>query len=399
MPLAELLVVHRFVTSDDQLRRLCAELADAPAIAFDTEFVSEHTYRPELCLLQVAAAGQLVVVDTKVVRDLNPFWELLTTPGRESIVHAGREEVSFCWEAVGRPPAGLFDVQLAAGLIGYEYPAGYGTLVNRIMRKTLHKRETRTDWRRRPLSPHQIDYALDDVRDLETIRNEIHGELARLGRLAWLETETRDWLESLDRSRDRERWRRVSGSSGLSSRELAIVRQLWQWREAEAERRDAPPRRILRDDLIIELAKRRGADEKQIRAVRGLDRGDLRPFIPGIAQAIAAALALPAEDLPKDVRRESNQHLATVGQFLSSALASICRSARVAPGIVGTTQDVRDLVIYRLTGGKNCQAPLLARGWRAEVVGQLFEELLSGQVSIRIRDPLSDEPLAFDRVE
>jgi hypothetical protein len=99
------------------------------------------------------------------------------------------------------------------------------------------------------------------------------------------------------------------------------------------------------------------------------------------------------------VRRESNQHLATVGQFLSSALASICRSARVAPGIVCNTQDVRDLVTYRLAGGTDGDVPLLARGWRAKVVGQLFEDLLSGKVSIRIRDPLSEEPLAFDRIE
>lgn len=390
------------LTTDDQLRRLCVEIADAPAIAFDTEFVSEHTYRPELCLLQIAAGDQLVAVDTMTVRDLSPFWELLAAPERETIVHAGREEICFCLEAIGRPPARLFDVQLAAGLIGFEYPAGYGTLISRLLGKTLHKRETRTDWRRRPLSAHQIDYALDDVRDLRKIRDLLHAQLERLGRLEWLASETRDWLDELDLSRDRERWRRVSGGSGLGGRDLAVVRELWRWREAEAQRRDLPARRILRDDLIVELAKRRASDEKQIRAVRGFERSDLQRLVPSISQAIATALALPAEELPQSVRRESNQHLATVGQFLSSALASICRSAHVAPNLACNAQDVRDLVSYRLAeGGKGetSNPPLLAQGWRAEVIGQLFDDLLKGKLAIRIQDPLSDEPLSFEKVD
>lgn len=397
---SELLVDHSILTSDEEVRELCAELADAPEIAFDTEFVSEHTYRPELCLLQVATAKRLVAVDTLQVRELTPFWELLASPDRETIVHAGREEVCFCLEAIGRPPARLFDVQIAAGLAGFEYPAGYGTLINRLLGKTLHKRETRTDWRRRPLTPHQIDYAMDDVRDLQKIRNLLHDELERLGRLEWLASETADWLAELDLSRDRERWRRVSGCSGLSSRELGIVRELWRWREAEAQRRDLPARRVLRDDLIVELSKRRAADEKQIRAVRGLERSDLQRLVPGISKAIAVALALTPDELPQSVRRESNQHLATVAQFLSSALASICRSARVAPSLACNAQDVRDLVSYRLAGGENGSSqepPLLARGWRAEVIGQMFDDLLKGKLAIRIKDPLSEDPLSFDR--
>jgi ribonuclease D len=395
----EPLVPHRILTSDDELRSLCAELADAPAIAFDTEFVSEHTYRPELCLLQIATPNRLVAVDTLAVTELTPFWDLLVNSQRETIVHAGREEICFCLEAVGRPPARLFDVQLAAGLAGFEYPAGYGTLIHRLLGKTLHKRETRTDWRRRPLSAHQIEYALDDVRDLESIRDLLHAELARLGRLEWLAVETKSWLEELDLARERERWRRVSGCSGLSARDLAIVRELWRWRETEAQRRNLPSRRILRDDLLVELAKRRAADEKQIRAVRGLERGDLQRMLPGISEAISKALALPPSELPPAIRRDSNQHLATVGQFLSSALASICRSARVAPNLVCNTQDVRDLVSYRLSEEANGDPPLLAQGWRAEVVGQLFDELLRGKRAIRIRDPLSDDPLTFDLVD
>ncbi|MEX0977575.1 MAG: ribonuclease D, partial [Pirellulales bacterium] len=150
------------ITSDAQLREFCRELADAPAIAFDTEFVSEHTYRPQLCLIQVAAGDRMAVIDPQAVRDVTPFWEWVASPGHDTIVHSGREELLFCLAAVGRPPARLFDVQIAAGLVGYEYPAGYGSLMYKLLGTRLHKGETRTDWRRRPLSSSQISYALDD---------------------------------------------------------------------------------------------------------------------------------------------------------------------------------------------------------------------------------------------
>ena len=144
---------------------------------------------------------------------------------------------------------------------------------------------------------------------------------------------------------------RVSGINGLSNRSLAIVRELWRWREAEAARRDSPVRRVFRDDLIVELAKRRSADLKQIRAVRGLERGDLQRLLPKIGEHIALALDLPESELPRSERREMPNQLNLLGQFLSSALSSICRSAQIAPSIVGTASDVRDLIAYRLGYG------------------------------------------------
>ncbi|MFM7035452.1 MAG: ribonuclease D, partial [Planctomycetia bacterium] len=140
------------VTTDSQLARLVERLAAHDHVAFDTEFVSEHTYRSELCLIQVAAPGLLAVIDTLAVRELDPFWRLLTTPGRTTVVHAGREEMGFILHAIGERPAKLFDVQLAAGLVDHDYPAGYAAIVRRLLNVQTNKAETRTDWRRRPLS-------------------------------------------------------------------------------------------------------------------------------------------------------------------------------------------------------------------------------------------------------
>lgn len=390
---------HEHITTDRQLEEFCQRLTDAPSIAFDTEFVSEHTYRPELCLIQVAAGDSLAVIDPLGIKDVTPFWRLLAAPGHETLVHAGREELLFCLGATGQAPHDLFDIQIAAGLIGYEYPAGYGSLMYKLLGKRLNKGETRTDWRRRPLSSGQIEYALDDVRYLDEMATRLRNRLTELGRISWLADEMTTWQRDVTATRSSERWWKVSGISGLSRRSLAVVRELWRWREGEAERRDCPTRRVLRDDLIIELAKRRNGDVKQIRAIRGMERGDLQRALPVMSAAIERALAIEDDDLPQPQAREGPSQLAVLGQFLSSALGSICRSAELAPSIVGTASDVRELVAYRLGMSTNAgEPPLLGRGWRAEVVGRLIEDLLDGRVAIRIRDPHADEPLAFEEL-
>jgi ribonuclease D len=391
---------YDWITSDSELQQYCSDLAKTTVIGFDTEFVSEDTYRPHLCLVQVAAAGRLAVIDPLAVRDLTPFWQVVAAPGHETVVHAGREELLFCAAAVGQRPSELFDLQIAAGLVGYEYPVGYGSLMNRLLGEKLHKGETRTDWRRRPLSVQQIEYALDDVRYLEPMRNKLQSRLETLGRTAWMTDEMASWQDDVEASMTRERWRRVSGISGLSARSLAIVREIWRWREEESQRRDQPTRRVLRDDLIVELAKRRSADPKQMRAVRGFERGDLVRAMPKISDAISRALALPDDELPQAPSRNVSEQFSVLGQFVSSALGSICRTANLAPSIVGTASDVRDLIAYRLkvSGADWDGPPALARGWRAQVVGRLIDDLLAGKLAIRISDPFADEPLAFEPV-
>jgi len=387
------------ITSDQHLRDFCESIAAAPIVAFDTEFVSEDSFLPELCLIQLAAAGRLAIVDPLEVRDLSPLWDILTNPNTETLVHAGREEFRFIGRYSGKRPARWFDVQIAAGLIGLEYPASYATLSAKLLGKNISKDETRTDWRRRPLTQRQLEYALLDVADLDAIRDVLHQRLSKLGRLSWLDAELAAWQQDLIEFETGERWRRLGGIASLPPRALAAVRELSNWRDAEAERRNQPARRILRDDLLIEIAKRLTADQKRIRAVRGMERGDLQRYLPRLAQCMEQALALRENELPRLARKSSRPQLNLLGQFLSTALGSICRSAQVAPSLAGTAQDVRDLIAYRLKlgGFENGELPLLAQGWRAEVVGQVIDHLLAGDLAVRIADPLDDEPLVFER--
>ena len=378
------------------MAEFCDKLADVPWIALDTEFVAERSYRPLLCLVQVATRDDVAIIDPLAVGDVTPFWEVLAAPGHETIVHAGRGEIEFCLRAVTRQPEDLFDTQIASGMVGIEYPASYRTLIERLLAEKPNKDETRTDWRRRPLSERQIRYAIDDARHLVALRDAIAARLDALGRWPWLREEMATWQEDVEQSLTHDRWRRVSGNSGLDRTSLAIVRELWQWREATAERRDCSPRHVLRDDLIVELAKRKTADVKRIHAVRGLERGDLKRLLPAIAAAIERALALPEDQRPDRPKFAPMPQLAVLGQFLFSALGSLCRQLHLAPGLTGNPNDVRELVAYRTAGWKPQKPPRLASGWRAEVIGRTFDDLLSGKLAIRVDDPTSEHPLAIE---
>lgn len=391
-------VQYEHITTERELADFCDALSGATTIAFDTEFVSEDSYRPHLCLVQVATAGRLAVIDSIAIKDMTPFWDRLASGDHQTIVHAGRQELCFSLHAIGKRPHRLFDIQLAAGMVGLEYPAAYSTLVSKLLRKRLGKGETRSDWRRRPLSSRQIDYALQDVVYLEQIRDMLTEQLESLKRVAWLDDEMDRWQSKIETAETREKWQSVSKTSGLPPRALAVVRALWQWRESEAERQDRPPRRILRDDLIAELARRRSGDIEEIGNVRGLNRRGKQRYLAPISRCIEEALALPDNELPRARGRNSTRpELNILGQFLATALGSICRQKQVAPGLVGTVQDVRDFVASRLGMSDSAgHPPALSCGWRSEVVGHTIEDLLNGKLVIRVSDPRAEHPLIYE---
>ena len=386
---------YEHVVTQQQLVEFCDSLRDASTIAFDTEFISEDSYKAELCLIQVASEDRLAIVDPLAVDDVNPFWELLAADGHETIVHSGRQEFLFCTEAIGRRPQGWFDIQLAAGFVGTEFPAAYGSLISKLLNQRLSKGETRTDWRRRPLSQRQLEYALQDVLYLQPIRNLLMRQLDQLGRSSWVAQELAAWQDALVAVDQQERWRRVTGISALSRRSLAVVRELWRWRDSEARRRNSLAKRVLRDDLIVELARRKSADPRQIRAVRGMERGNLKRHLDQLAESIDRALALPESECPRLPRANSNNtsQYNLLGQFLNTALGCICRSAKLAPTLVGTVQDVRDLIAYRLKDTPDQPPPVLTQGWRAEVVGAMLDDLLTGKCALRIADASGEHPL------
>ncbi|NOX56920.1 MAG: ribonuclease D, partial [Planctomycetes bacterium] len=251
---------------------LCLQIRHAGEVAFDTEFISDDYYRPRLCLLQFAFADRCVSVDPLRVEDLGSWWSIMADRRTTVVTHAGREEVRFCLRETGLAPRRLVDVQIAQGLRSRAYPLSYENLVARVLGRRLHGSETRTDWSRRPLSPQQVAYALDDVRYLLPIWHQQRADLERRNRLEWAESEFERMVSEVQEERSGASWRRVSGLHRLRPRELAVARELIRWREQKAAELDRPVRRVLRDDLIIELARRRPRTPQEVLATRGMKR-------------------------------------------------------------------------------------------------------------------------------
>ncbi|MDR2642989.1 MAG: HRDC domain-containing protein, partial [Planctomycetaceae bacterium] len=249
-----------FVTQPSELRDLVWRLRDVPAIAYDTEFISEGQYSSLLCLVQVAAGGIHAIIDPLAIGNLDPFWNLICNGDREVIVHACRCEMEFCHRAIGVLPKRLFDVQLAAAFTEAEYPIGFRSLLDRTLHIDLPKEESRTAWNKRPLTARQIEYAIGDVLYLEQIAEILKQQLTNSNRLHWYESEISEMQSRLVHDFTNVRWRHISKASSLNSRELAILREVWIWRDQVARKRNSPPARFLRDDLLIELARRKTSD-------------------------------------------------------------------------------------------------------------------------------------------
>lgn len=384
-----------FIDSAQALENLCARLATKRCIAFDTEFVSEDRYRPQLCLIQVAAEEIVAIIDPFLMERTEPFWDLLTEPGRTIIAHAAREETRFAYRFTGKKIPGLFDTQLAAGFVGLEFPASLGNLVQRLLGKTLPKGETRTNWRTRPLTDAQLRYAACDVTDLEEMYHKLAAQVEKAGRRTWLDEESDLVQQRTIDAENTESWRRVSGASGLPIRQLEIIRQLWRWRDRRAQKLDIPSRRVMRDDLMVELAKRQAADVKKIRAIRGMEGRQYSDHYDDIARAIQVALSMDESELPRRPRGTREVVSPMLSQFLTTSIACVCRQHRMAPMIVGNTDDVRELIGYELDRHNGDELPSLLQGWRGEIVGTPFRELLAGRLAIRVANVRETQPLEF----
>jgi ribonuclease D len=389
---------YQIIANQTDLDAFCKRAADSPFIGFDTEFVSENCYRPILCLVQAATESEIAIIDALSINDINPFWELLSTGNQVTITHAAREEFLFCYRAVGRRPKNLFDMQLAAGMIGFEYPAAYANLVNRVLGISVDKGETRTDWSKRPLSNAQLNYAIQDVIHLKPIYDSMIRELTRMNRLEWLREETSIWLQELEQAEVEPQWQRVNGIAGLNARALAIVRELWIVRDSEAQRKNRSPRRVLPDDLIVELARRGASDAKGLRAIRGFDSRVSASITDRLSKAIATANALPEHELPSKAPRSRSINLGLLGQFLTTALKIVCDREKIAAGVVGSAQDIRDLAAWHMKMVPPNPKPLLATGWRAHIIGQTIEDIIDGSIGIRVNNPRSDDPLDLIRI-
>jgi ribonuclease D len=387
------------IETASELEELVDHLRASGRFAFDTEFVSEETFEPVLCLIQVATRERLAAIDALTVRDLSIFWDVVNDPDVEVVMHAASEDLRICRFQTGKVPGRVYDVQIAAGLVGFGYPLSLVNLIAQALRITVVGGETRTDWRRRPLSAPQLRYALDDVRHLLDLADVLAGKLAEWGRTDWAESEFAHFVDAIQNRVEEDRWRRLPGLHQLNRRALEIARRLAEWRFEEARRTNRPLRQLLRDDLLVAIAKRQPATRRDLEALRDFNRPHLLNKAGEILSVIAQAQAVPPDQLPEaSERHEEGPGLTMVVSLLAAALSQRCAQHKVAAGLVGASNDLKGLIRWHTQGRPEDRRPDLAQGWRRVVCGATLLDVLSGRVALRVVDPLSDVPVSLEPI-
>lgn len=370
-----------FIDSAGHLARFCDTLAGEPWLALDTEFIRERTYYPRLCLIQVATTSSIACIDPLALEDLRPLLERLYDPDCLKVLHAGGQDLEIFHHLVGRPPAPVFDTQIAATLLGHGEQIGYASLVRAELGIDLDKAHTRTDWSQRPLDAAQLEYAADDVRHLRTLYQHLRQRLAELGRLEWLDAEFSELVDP-DRYRPEpaDAWRRVKGHSALRGVQLAVLAALAEWRERQAMNSDRPRKWILSDEVMLDLARQMPGNAERVARVRGLATTTRERHGETLLRLIAEARLLPQSAWPCLPARR-----ATSGgdEALLDMLMALVRLRAAEHGISAQTlASRRDLEAFLEQGN----AAAVCHGWRGHLLARDLNALMSGSVALVVRD-------------
>ncbi|MBI3271240.1 MAG: ribonuclease D [Planctomycetes bacterium] len=370
----------------EEFNELCQALRAGGWFVFDTEFVGEKTYYPRLGLLQIATDDRAAVVDPEEV-NLVPFQELLANPDVLKVVHAGRSDFEIFHQRSGQPPQNVFDTQMAAAMLGYGESISYASLVHQITGVRLSKLETFTDWTQRPLTPEQIEYALDDVRHLTKVYHALVRKLRRSGRTEWVREEFRR-LESpalYEKPEPRDQYKHLKRSGHLTPRNLAVLRELAAWREGAARTRNVPRGQVMRDEVLVEIGRRAITRVAPLRDLRGIHPREVERSGNDIVAAVKTGLAVPDRECPElPKRQEHPAGTATITSLLDAYVKVRAHEVGIAAPLLAT-KDELFRVVDHANGRLDGDAAVL-RGWRRKVIGDDLLALLSGQAGLAL-DP------------
>ncbi len=350
------------ITKQAELEAFAAHLAAAPRVALDTEFLRERTYRAQLCLVQVASSEQASCVDPLALADLGALARVLTAPGVVKVMHASRQDLEVLLPLTGLT-APVFDTQIAAALAGLPAQVGYAEAVRRLLGHELPKAHTRTDWSRRPLSPEQLTYALDDVHYLLPLADRLHEELERRGRLAWLTEELAELSDPGSLSvLPEEAWRRLKGLRDLDAGRERLMRALAAWRERAAVEHDRPRGWILDDAVLREIVQQVPRTTAALEAIPQMPPGLVkRRGAQLLAMVTEAQIEDPPPPLPGRARPDPARVALT--KKLSAIAQAVASELQLAPEVLATRRDLEQLVEGRRDGA-------LLRGWRRGLLGE-----------------------------
>lgn len=367
------------ITNTEELAAVCIRLAQHDYVTVDTEFMRESTFWPILCLIQLAGPEDAVTVDPMADGlDLEPFFTLMRDESVLKVFHAARQDIEIVYHLGKFVPHPVFDSQVAAMVCGFGDSISYDQLVGRVSGARIDKTHRFTDWARRPLTDKQLDYALADVTHLRDVYQFLKANLEEQGRTEWVREEMEVLTSpSTYEMHPENAWKRLK-MRVRKPIELAVMRELAAWREMEAQRRDVPRSRVLKDDAIYELASQQPKDANAMSALRTIPRGFERSKVADeILTVLARALKTPKEDLPELPRGKAAPDGSAAAVDLLKVLLKLTVEAEgVAAKIIATVDDLE-----KIAADDEADVAALS-GWRYELFGSKALKLKRGEISL-----------------
>lgn len=375
--------IHDLITTTPQLEELCARLAESEFVCVDTEFMRENTYWPELCLIQIGNSEEAAAIDPMADGiDLAPLLELLCdNEDVLKVFHAGGQDVEIIYNLTGTTPHPIFDTQIAMMAVSQSEQIGYANLVESWLGLTIDKGARFTDWSRRPLTERQVEYAIGDVTHLAKIFPKILKKLIKTGRGAWLDAEMEKLADPDNYRTDPESaWKRIR-QAGRNPQVLGRLRALAAWREQEAQHKDIPRGRIMRDETLADIASHPPKQQADLTKVRGLSNAWRDNDIgKRLMKVLEKAVPLTPEEMPAKEKRGAplGKEGALVADLLKLLLKIRSREIDVASRLLTRSEEMEALA----AGARDL--PVL-EGWRYEVFGRDALELVEGKLAFAVK--------------
>ncbi|MEM9421105.1 MAG: ribonuclease D [Pseudomonadota bacterium] len=367
------------ITTTTALDAFCDAAANHAFVTVDTEFMRERTYYSQLCLVQVASEEDAAIIDPLADGlDLAPLLQLLANKDIVKVFHAARQDVEIFYKLMGSVPGPLFDTQVAAMACGYGDQVGYEPLVRAVAKKQVDKGSRFTDWSRRPLSKKQLHYALGDVTHLVSVYKALSQQLDETGRAHWVAEE----MAMLDKpslyfTAPEAAWQRLK-LRNVKRKEIGPLMKVAEWREREAQRKDLPRSRILKDDGVIEVGRAAPTTAEDLSGLRSIPKGFERSkSASALLEAVQEGLAIAEDDLPSIERNGPRaQPPADVVDLLRVLLKRQSEHHGVAPKLLASAADLEAIALC-----DEADVPAMT-GWRREVFGDLALRLKHGKVAL-----------------
>ena len=371
------------ITESAALAAFCAKVSSSSYVTVDTEFMRDRTYYPQLCLVQVAGPDDAAAIDALAPGiDLSPLLALMDNPAILKVFHAARQDLEIFYNLTGRVPTPLFDTQVAAMVCGFGDQVSYETLAAQLSRARIDKSVRFTDWAQRPLSERQVTYALSDVTHLRPAYEALARKLAANGRAGWLQEEMATLLDPATYRLDPEEvWRRMR-PRGAKPKVLAIMKEVTAWREREAQRRDTPRNRVVRDETILDLCAHAPTTLDELARMRGLSKN----FADGrlgqeLLDAVKRGLAMPQAEIPTlPEGPDLPSGLGPIVELLKVLLKMKCEEHGVAQKLVATTAELERIA----ASDDDTDIPAL-QGWRREVFGGAALDLKASKLAFTLK--------------